>query len=141
MKLIAVINPLSIYYSGSTRKKFWEENLTPVTTRSCGRHNVRKLKEIKNVEQYTNSEISLKLDFMDNMEVTFSGSRNYVGRTVKGLNNSLTLRIRRRSNKKQKSNTDNTGVVTKNNMKLHEEVKDLPYLLYRKRQVKNEPTE
>ena len=54
MKLLAVVTPLSIYHGCSTRKTFWEEKcigeeklLSGVNMKNCGRHKVRKHKEIK----------------------------------------------------------------------------------------------
>ena len=49
MKFLAVVTPSpAIYHGLSTWKKFWEEKFTPVNMTSCGRHNVRKHREIKN---------------------------------------------------------------------------------------------
>ena len=58
IKILAVVTPLSIYHGCSTREKFWEENFTgeekftlgeftAVNMKNCGRHNVRKHREIK----------------------------------------------------------------------------------------------
>ena len=109
--------------------------------RSCGCCNVRKHKEIKNGEQYIFFEISLKFDCPDKREVTNSGSRAYVGRSGKGLTNSMNIRTRRRLNKKQNSRTSITDISSQYFMKLLEEFKYLPYLCYRKKLVKSEPTE
>ena len=57
----------------------------------------------------------------------------------KGIINSLTRNTRRRQIKWAKTSIND--VVPQNFMKLLEEFKDLPYLEYRKRQVKNEPNE
>ena len=105
MKFLYVVTPPYIYHGCYTWKKFWEEKFIPANTRSCGRHNTRKNRETNNGEQYTALEISLKLDCMDNREVTFSGSRDYVGISGKGLTNSLTLRNKIPS-KKEKERTD-----------------------------------
>ena len=64
-----------------------------------------------------------------------------MGRSGKGLSTSLTLRNRRSSNKKQNTSTANADVLPQYFMKILEEFKDLPYLGYRKRQNKNDPTE
>ena len=57
--LLAVIKPPYIYYGCYTWKKSWEEKFTPVKMKNCGRHNVRKHREIKNDEKYTTLDISL----------------------------------------------------------------------------------
>ena len=73
---------------------FWEENFTPLSMRSCGRRNVRKHKEINNGEQYIALDIFLQLDFLENREVTYSGSWYYVGISGMGINNFLYLMTR-----------------------------------------------
>ena len=120
---------------------FWEENFTPANMKSFGRRNVRKNKEIKNVEQYTALEISLELDGLDKKEVTYSGSRNYVRRPVKRMTTYMTIRTRIRPNKKHKERNANTEVVPQYSMKILEEFKDIHYLLYMRIQVRNYPTE
>ena len=59
MKLLVVVTPPSIYHSCSTWKTFWEEKFTgkenllqDVNMKNCGRHNVRKHKEIKGSDKY-----------------------------------------------------------------------------------------
>ena len=56
--------PPSIYYGCSTRKKFWEGKFTgkkyfflSVNMKNCGRHNVRKQKEIKGSDKYVTLDI------------------------------------------------------------------------------------
>ena len=73
MHLLEVVTPPpAIYHGLSTWKMFWEEKLTLVNMKSCGRRNVRKHKETKNGKQYIILDISSKLDFMDKMEVNSS---------------------------------------------------------------------
>ena len=62
-----------------------------------------------------------------------------MGSSVKGMTTYLTLSPRRIPNKKQYKRTANTDIVTQYFTKVLEYFKDLPYLGYRKRQVKNEP--
>ena len=57
------------------------------------------------------------------------------------MTTSMTLRTRRRSDNKQKTKAYNNGVVHKYIMNILEEFKDLPYIEYRRRQVKNVPTD
>ena len=75
-----------------------------------GYHNIRKHKEIKNGDQ-------------DKREVTYSVSKNYVGRSVKGLTTSMDLRNRRISNKKHKTRGANTEVSPQYFMKRIEDLK------------------
>ena len=95
MMFISVVTPPSNYYGFSTQKTFWEDNFTPVNMKSCGRHNVRKHREIDNGEQNITLELFWVLDCLEKREVTHSGSRDYVRGLDKGLTNSLTLRIKR----------------------------------------------
>ena len=96
MKFLAVVTPLpAIYHGFSTRKALWEEKFKPVNMISCGRHNVRKHREIKNNKPYIALDISLKLDSLYNREITSSESRDCMGRSGKGLTNSLTVRTKR----------------------------------------------
>ena len=59
----------------------------------------------------------------------------------KGLATSLNISIIRSSKNKQNTRTSITDIVPQDFMKLLEEFKDLPYLGYRKKQVKSEPME
>ena len=45
-----------------------------VNIKNCGRHNVRKHKEIKGSEKYVTLEISSKFDSLDKMKITSSES-------------------------------------------------------------------
>ena len=99
MKLLAVVTPLSIYYGCSTQKTFWKENFTPgeftaVNMKNCGRHNVRKHREIKGSDKYVTLDISLKVDSMEKMRITSSESRDNLGIPGKGLITSLGLKAK-----------------------------------------------
>ena len=72
MKLPAVLTPQYIYHGWSTRKTFWEENVTPVNMKKCGRHNVRKHTEIKNGGEYIAWDISLDFVSLDKMKTKSS---------------------------------------------------------------------
>ena len=75
-KPLLVVTPPSIYHGYSTRKTFWEEKLfSSMNMKNCGRHNVRKHKEIKGSEKYVTLDISLKLDSLDKTKTTFSESK------------------------------------------------------------------
>ena len=79
MKLLEVVTPPSIYHGFSTWKTFWEEKFTgkenlflDVNMKNCGRHNVRKHKEIKGSDKYVTLDISSKFDSMDKINITSS---------------------------------------------------------------------
>ena len=64
MKLLAVVTSPSICHGCSTWKTFWEGKFTgkenlflAVNMKICGRHNVRKHKEIKGSDKYVTLEI------------------------------------------------------------------------------------
>ena len=82
MKLLEFVTPPSIYHGWSTQKTFWEEKFTveeksfsAVNMKHCGRHNVRKHKEVKGSDKYVTFDISLKFDNLDKMKMTSSESK------------------------------------------------------------------
>ena len=77
MNLLAVVIPQSIYHGSSTWKTFWEGKFTvgefpAVNMKICGRHNVRKHKDIKVSDKYVTLYILLKFGNLDNIIITFS---------------------------------------------------------------------
>ena len=46
-----------------------------VNMKNCGRHNVRKHKEIKGSDKYVTLDISLKFDSLDKIKITSSESK------------------------------------------------------------------
>ena len=87
MKLLVVVTPPSIYHGCSTQKMFWEEKFTgkqdlfqSVIMKICGRHKVRKHKEIKGSDKCVTLNISEKFDSLNNMETTSSESKIKLGR-------------------------------------------------------------
>ena len=107
---------------------------------SYGRRNVSKHRNIKNGKKYIILEISFKLDCLEKREVTSSGSKEYMGRTGKGLTTSLALRPKR-LNKKQKARFAITNITNQDFRKLLKKFKNSPYLGYKTKQFQNEPTE
>ena len=65
-----------------------------------GRRNVREHREINNVENYTVLDIPLKISSLENMKITSSDPKDYLGRPGKGLITSLVLKTNARSMKK-----------------------------------------
>ena len=57
--------------------------------KNCGRHNVRKHREIKGSDKYVTLDISLKFDSLDNMKIKSSESKEKLEISGKGLINSL----------------------------------------------------
>ena len=82
MKILEVVTPPSIYHGFSTRKTFWEKHFTgeeklfsAVNMKNCGRHNVKKHKDIKGSDKYVTLDISLKIDCLNKMKITSSESK------------------------------------------------------------------
>ena len=103
MKLLAVVTPLSIYRGCSTRKTSWEGKFTlgeftVVNMKNCGHRNVRKHIEIKGSDKYVTLDILMKFDSLENIIITYSESKDNLGRSVKGLITSLGLRAKARIN-------------------------------------------
>ena len=63
-----------------------------------------------------------------------------MGRTRKGMTNSLALRTKR-SNKKQKSRFDITDITNHDFRKLFRKFNNSTYMGYKSKQVHNEPTD
>ena len=106
MKFLVVITPQSIYQGCYTRKTFWEEDFTgkkylfqSVNMKNCGRHKVRKHKEIKGSDKIVTLNVSEKFDSLNKMKTTSSESKVKLGRSAKGLVTSLDLKNKVRSKK------------------------------------------
>ena len=65
-----------------------------LTLKNCGRHNVRKHREINNGENFITLEISLKFGSLDKMKITYSELKDCLGISGKGLIASL-LQVQR----------------------------------------------
>ena len=113
MNLLAVVTPPYIYHGCSDWEAFWEENFTgeekftfgefsAMNIKNCGCRNVRKHREIKGSDKYFTLEISLKFDILDKMKVTSSESKDYLGRSGKGLITSLGIKDKARPKKYKK---------------------------------------
>ena len=74
-------------------------------------------------------------------KVIYSGIRDYVGWSDKSLTTSLTIRIKRKSNNKEKSSIASTDVALQYFVDILEEFKDVHYPWYKRKQAKNQPTE
>ena len=67
---------------------------TPVNMKNCGRHNVRKHREIKGSDNYVTLEILLKFDNLDKTRITSSESKDNLGRPGMGLITSLGIKAK-----------------------------------------------
>ena len=109
-----VVTPPSIYHGCSTRKTFWEKKFTgkkqdlfePVNTRNCGKRNLRKHREIKDIDErvtyeyiYEILKFSKKFGNLDKMETTSSGSKVKMEGSGKRLVTALALKTKARSTK------------------------------------------
>ena len=107
----------------------------------CGRHNVRKHREIKGSKKYVNLYISLKFDGMEKMRITSSETKNNLGIPGKGLITSLGLKAKTRPNKCKKERYDIRYISKKNLSKIIREFEKLSYKSYERRSPKHEPTD
>ena len=118
MKFLLVITPPSIYHGCSTQKTFWEEKFTgkkdffdSMNMKNCGRHKVRKHKEIKGSDKcvtlniYEILNISEKFDDLNKMETTSSESKVELERSGKGLVTALALKNKARSKNTKRQGT------------------------------------
>ena len=101
MKFLVVVTPPSIYHGCSTQKTFWEEKFTgrqdlfqSVYMKNCGRHKVRKHKEIKGSDKCVTLNISEKFDSLNKREKKSSESKGKLGRAGKGLVTALDLKTK-----------------------------------------------
>ena len=138
MKFLAVVTPPSIYHGCSTQKTFWEEKFTgkenlvlSANIKSCGRHNVRKHKEIRGSDRYVTVDIPSKLDSLDKMEITSSESKGKWERSGKGLITSLGFKAKARSQKYKKTRYAIRNVSEKEPSKNIKEFKKIEKLLIR----------
>ena len=110
MKLLVVVTPLSIYHGCSTRKTFWEEKFTgkkdlflSVNMKNCGRHKVRKHKEIKDSDKILTLDISETFASLNKMETTSSESKEKSERSGIGLVTALAFNTKVRLPKYKKT--------------------------------------
>ena len=146
MNFLAVLTPSSIYHGCSTRKTFWEVNFTlgeftDVNMKNCGRHNVRKHKEINGGDKCVALEISLKFGSLDNTRITYSDPKENLVRSVKGLITFLGIKAKEWSKKYKKARYAIVNYSMKDLSKTIREFEKLPYNSYVRRRLKHEPTD
>ena len=138
--LSVVTPPPDIYHGCSTSKTFWEKKFTPVNMKSFGRLNVKKYRKIKEGDQYTALDISLKIYCMYKRKLISSQPIDYMGISGKGLETSMIL-MTKISNKKQKARLAITNITNLYFRKLLKGFNNSPYLGNKKKKIHNEPTE
>ena len=70
--------------------------------KNCGRHNVRKYREIKDSEKYVTLEISLKFGSLEKTIITSSEPKDNLVISGKGLINSLSIKAKTAPKKHKK---------------------------------------
>ena len=109
--------------------------------KKCGRHNIRKHREIKNIEQYTALNISLKFGNMNKIKITSSKPKDYSGRSGKGLITSLSVKAIWRKKNIKKAKFAISEVSLKNLSMINKEFKDVTYEGYVRKRSKQMPTD
>ena len=101
MKFLVVVTPPSIYHVCIAWKMFWEEKITgkkdlfqSVNMKNCGRHKVRKHKEIKVSDKIVTLNVSAKFDILNKMKTTYSESKGKLGISGKGLVTALVFKTK-----------------------------------------------
>ena len=147
MKFLVFLAPPSIYHGYSTRKTFWEEKFTgkkdlfhSVNTKNCGRHKVKKHKEIKGSDKIVTLNVSAKFDGLNKMKTTSSESKGKLERSGKGLVTALDLKTKVRSQKCKKSRYAIGNVSMKDLSNIIKEFEKIGKVPYVKRIPKHEPT-
>ena len=86
--------------------------------KNCGRCNVRKHREIKGSDKYVALEISLKFDSLDKIKITYSESKDNLGRSGKGLIASMGLKAKPMPKKCRKARYAIGNFIIKNPSKI-----------------------
>ena len=147
MKFLVVVTPPSIYHGCSTWKMFWEETFSgkkyvfqSMNMKDCGRHKVRKHKEIKGSDKIVTLDISLKFDSLNNMDTPSSESKERLEISGKGLVTALDFNTKVRSSKYKKARYAIENVIEKDLSKIIKQFEKIGKLPYEKRIAKHEPT-
>ena len=146
MKLLAVVTSQSIYHCCCTQRTFWEEKFTlgefiAVNMKNCSRCIVRKHREIKGSDKYVTLETSLKFDSLYKTRITSSESKDHLGRSGKGLINSMGFKTKERPKKYKKIRYAIGDVSKKDLSKIIREFEKLPYESYERKNPKNKVTD
>ena len=118
-----------------------EKFFSAVNMKNYGRCNIRKHREIKDIDKYVTLDIMLKFDSTDNMKMTYSESKDNSGRSGKGLITSLGLKTKVRPHKCKKERYVIINVSKKDLSNIIREFEKLPYEGYDNKRPKHEPTD
>ena len=147
MKFLVVVTPPSIYHGCSTRTTLWEEKFTgkkdlfqSVNMKNCGRHKVRKHKEIKGSDNIVTLNISAKFDSLNKINTTSSESKGKLGESGKGLVTALAFKTKVRLPKYKKARYAIRNVSMKDLSKIIKEFEKIGTLPYEKNMPKHEST-
>ena len=134
INLLEFVTPLSIYRGCSTQKMFWEGKFTgeeklfsAVNMKNCGRHNVRKHRDIKGSDKYVTLEILLKIDSLENIKIIYYESKEKLEKSGKGLITSLGFKSKVGSYKYKKARYTIGNVSKKELSYINREFEKLPY--------------
>ena len=147
MQLLAVVTPTSIYHGSYTWNTFWLRkipflvNLHLWTWKNCGCHNVRKQRDIKDIDKYIILSISLKFGSMNNTIITYPEPKDYLGRSGKRLITSMGLKTNVRPKENKNSRYAITNVSMMDISKIIKEFEKIPYKGYVRKRPKQEPTD
>ena len=108
--------------------------------KNCGRHKVRKHKEIKGIDKSVTLDISSKFDSLNKMKTTSSESKGKLERSGKGLVTTLDFKTKVRSQKYKKARYAIRNVSEKCISKTIKEFEKIGKLPYEKKRPKHETT-
>ena len=109
--------------------------------KNCGRHNVRKHREIKDSDTYIHLDILLKFGSLDKMRITSSDPKYYLGRLGKGLITSLVLNTNVVAKKIEKKRYSITNIIMRDISKIIQDFEKLPYKGSMRKSPKHEHTD
>ena len=109
--------------------------------KNCGCCNFRKHREIKVSYNYVTLDMLLKFDSLYKINITYSESKDNLGRSEKGLITSLGLKAKARPKKYKKARFTIGNVSKKNLSIIIREFEKLPYDSYERKRLKHEPTD
>ena len=109
--------------------------------KNCGRHNVRKHRDIKGSDKYVTLDILLKFDSLEKMRIKTSESKDDLGISGKGLITSLGLKAKEMPKKYRKKRYAIGNVSKKDISRIIREFEKLYYKSYESMRPRNEPTD
>ena len=120
--------------------KFTVGEFSAVNMKNCGHHNIRKHRDIKFSEKYVTLDISLKFGSLEKIRITYSDSKDNLGRSGKGLITSLGIKAKARPSMYKKSRYAIGNVSKKDLSKIIRNFDRLHYNSYDRSRPKHKPT-